>query len=139
MSSVTYRITKNLNMPDHHNIINRLAKTVYVVLYKTRPSPQHPTGQLTLLVEPGENTVWSCHNKGIAEFHAKENKGMAATWAEAWSLLVKEYGNLDRLEDTLMQRAIDAQAEASQVKPKGATDVPGIQPGTSFNDNINPN
>lgn len=128
------------------SIIHRLAKTVYVVLYKTKPSPRHPTGQLTLLIEPGTQKVWSIHNKSVAELHAKENNGMAATWEEAWRLLEKEYGTLSRLEDELMQRAVKAQEATSGgmvLDDKGrpsrapASDVPGVR--DDFNDNINKN
>ena len=119
-------------------IIQRLSKTVYVVLYKTRPSPRFPTGQLTLLLSPGENKPWSSHNKLLAEHHATENRGMAATWEDAWRLLSKEYGTLDRLEDELMQRAMAAQEESAKLRSR-ATDVPGVAGGSDFNDNINSN
>lgn len=119
-------------------IINRLAKTIFVVLYKTKPTPRHPTGQLTLLTEPGEGTVWSIHNKAVAEHHAKLNNGMAATWEDAYRLLMKEYGTPQQLEDELMQRAVAAQEE-SQKRSEKATDVPGVRGGTDFNDNVNTN
>lgn len=115
-------------------IINRLAKITYVVLYKTKPSPQHPRGQLTLLIEPGLNKVWSIRNKSIAEFHAKENNGMACTWEEAWRLLVKEYGSLERLEDELMQKMVKTQEANSKIQID-ASRVPHTGLPNTFNDN----
>lgn len=117
-------------------IVSRLAKTVYVVLFRTRPSAQHPRGQLTLLEEPGENKPWSTHNLMIAKHHADLNKGQAATWAEAYSLLLKEYGSIQKFEDELIVR-IQAQQEAASVLQAPASDVPGMRAGNDFNDNIN--
>lgn len=123
-----------MNLP---SIVSRLAKTTYVVLFRTKPSPKHPSGQLTLLTEPGEGTVWSTHVLGIAKIHADLNKGMAATWGEAWSLLVKEYGTLSHLEDALVERIHAAQEESAKLQSR-ATDVKGVDAG-GFDDNWNPN
>lgn len=115
-------------------IVHRLAKTTWVVLYKTPPSPRYPTGQLTLLLEPGIGKVWSIHNRAIAELHAKENNGMAATWEEAFRLLTKEYGGLAQLEDTLMKRIVDAQERNSKIQVD-AGKVPDQGIANNFNDN----
>lgn len=122
-----------MNLP---SIVSRLSKTIYVVLYKTAPSPRHPQGQLTLLIEPGINKVWSSRNQMLAKHHADLNKGQASTWQDAWNLLVKEYGSLDRLENDLAERIRLAQDEAGKTSAP-ATDQPGMRlKRNEFNDNF---
>lgn len=118
-------------------IISRLSKSIWVVLYKTRPSPRYPRGQLTLLTDPGEDKPWSTHNQMLAKHHADLNKGQAATWGEAYSLLLKEYGSPQQLEAELIERAREQQ-EASQKLQSRATDTPGVS-ADGFNDNVNRN
>ncbi len=98
--------------PRLSNIIHRVASSTYVVLYKTKK------GKLTLLIDPGLNRVCSYSNKRLAEYHAKENDGMAATWADAWALLVKEYGTLEKLEDELLQKIVESQKTQKPKSPE---------------------
>lgn len=81
-------------MTDLSRIITRISNTTYVVLLKV-------DGKLTLLTSPGESQPWHTKNKKLADFHAKENNGMAATWSEAWRLLLKEN---PKFEQELMER-----------------------------------
>lgn len=64
--------------------LQTLANSIYVVLIKDRE------GHLTLVAEPGLQRPWSSKNKKFADFIAHEADGMAATWREAFTLLLKE-------------------------------------------------
>lgn len=73
-----------MNIPFEHRVLERLSKSIYVVLMKDT------VGNLTLLADPGMNRPWSSKNKRLADFHAKECNGEARPWGEAFSLLLKE-------------------------------------------------
>ena len=92
-------------IPYDINILQRLSKSLFVVILKD------DSGNLTLLASPGENKPWYTKNKRIADFHAKANSGMACTWGEAWSLLLKAYPGF---EDELIQRIAKAKHDITQ-------------------------
>ncbi len=71
-------------------IAKRLSNRIYVIVVKD------PAGKLTLLADPGMDKPWCANstsvmrNKKLADFHAAQCDGMACTWSEAFSLLMKE-------------------------------------------------
>jgi hypothetical protein len=88
------------------HITGRLAKTIWVILVKD------DAGNLTLLADPGLNKPWSINgpnplrNQRVAEFHAKECNGQAATYEDAFRLLLKENPNFEKqLHDRLKKSA----------------------------------
>lgn len=88
------------------HITSRLSKRIYVILMKG------DDGKLTLLVDTGLNRPWCANsdnilrNKKLAEFHASECGGMAATYEDAFSLLRKENPNFEKsLVDNLKRKA----------------------------------
>lgn len=82
----------------------RIGKTTYVVLIKDGDI-------LNLIVDPGLGKPWSSKLKKMADQVADECGGMACTFDEAWSLLIKhnmkgDMGNLERaLIDAIAQKA----------------------------------
>lgn len=83
-------------------ITYRLAKTIYVVLYK------QPDGKLNLVPDPGMGKPWSSKNKRFADQVAKEHNGEARTWQEAFDLLRKDDPHFE-------QRLVDAIQKKQQI------------------------
>lgn len=92
--------------PTPDSIAWRLAKTTYVVLVKD------DQGKLTLIADPGLGQPWHSRNKRFADQVASECNGMAATYEDAFKLLLKDNPHFEKqLHDRLAQKAkiIDAQ------------------------------
>ena len=80
-------------------ITYRLAKTIYVVLYR------QPDGRLNLVPDPGMDRPWSNKNKRLADQVAKEHNGEARTWQEAFDLLRKDDPEIEkRLVDAIQKK-----------------------------------
>lgn len=89
-----------MNPPDH--IAWRIAKTTYVVLLKDG------NGKLNLVVDIGMGRPWSSQNKKRADEVAAECDGMAATYEEAFRLLMKDNPKYEAdLERLIMNRIAD--------------------------------
>lgn len=89
-----------MNTPDH--IAWRIAKTTYVVLMKDS------NGKLNLVVDIGMGRPWSSKNKKMADQVASECDGMAATFEEAFKLLIKDNPAYEKdLEKLVLNRLAD--------------------------------
>lgn len=102
------------------HITSRLAKKIYVILMKD------DDGKLTLLVDTGLNRPWCANsenvlrNKKLAEFHAHECGGMAATYEDAFSLLKKANPNFEKkLVDNLKRKARIVESSLSKDQKTG--------------------
>lgn len=87
---------------DTAQIVNRLSKTIYVVLLRDQK------GNLTLLMDPGLSRPWSSKNKRLADFHAAQCDGEAHTWESAFSLLRKECPDFEK---QLIERVVHGTKE----------------------------
>jgi hypothetical protein len=100
-------------MPDNvpHDIYSRLVAkhghSIYVILMKD------DRGNLTLLADPGMNLPWHSKNERLAKFHADQCSGMAATWHDAWKLLLKENPNFEK---ELVERAAKVHTDLTKQK-----------------------
>lgn len=68
-------------------------------------------GKMTLLADPGMNKPWSSHNKRLADFHASQCDGEARTWAEAFSLLLKDNPGFEK---ELIERVANTQHDITR-------------------------
>lgn len=108
-------------MPFENNsprIVDRLAKTTYVVLIKV-------DGKTSLILDPGLGKPW--RGQGVfgkkrgddiardAEAHGY--KAECRTWEEAFSLLVKEAGGPEQLEALLYDKLVQKQISLANPPP----------------------
>jgi hypothetical protein len=93
-------------------IIDRLAKTIYVILLRDAK------GKLTLLADPGLNRPWSSKNKKLADFHASQCDGEARTYGEAFELLRKEHPDLEKTLTARIAHAAKQQTLARLPRPE---------------------
>lgn len=95
-----------LGGPTPDSIAWRLAKTTYVVLVKD------DQGRLTLIADPGMNQPWHSQNKRFADTVASECDGMAATWEDAFKLLLKDNPKFEhQLHERIAKKAKIMDAE----------------------------
>lgn len=84
-----------MRLPNSHDALEAIftqkkSNSIWVVLMKD------DRGKLTLLVDHALHRPWSCENRKLAEFQAKNCNGEARLWKDAWDLLMKEYPNLEK-------------------------------------------